>query len=152
MRRNSGQGLSSGRLLEPRYVTLTRVPLSRGSAEASPTPPVAAWGRLEGEQGGSPLPTRKMTHGACRRGASSEPRYVTLTRVPLSRGSPEASPVPPAYRPRLTPHTRIWSRGENRKPWVRHASQTHRERSRSSSLLTPSGMRRMRSCGRSKRC
>ncbi len=33
------QGLSSGRLLEPRYVTLTRVPLSRGSAEASPTPP-----------------------------------------------------------------------------------------------------------------
>ncbi len=27
------QGLSSGRLLEPRYVTLTRVPLSRGSPD-----------------------------------------------------------------------------------------------------------------------
>ncbi len=33
------QGLSPGRLLELRYVTLTRVPLSRSSAEASPTPP-----------------------------------------------------------------------------------------------------------------
>ncbi|MBI3016248.1 MAG: hypothetical protein HYY65_14560 [Candidatus Tectomicrobia bacterium] len=33
------QDLSPGRLLDPRYVTLTRVPLSRGSAEASPTPP-----------------------------------------------------------------------------------------------------------------
>ncbi len=44
---------------------------------------------------GPPLLTKKKAHGACRRGASSEPRYVTLTRVPLSRGSAEASPTPP---------------------------------------------------------
>ncbi len=41
---------------------------------------------------------KKWAHGACRRGASSEPRYVTLTRVPLSRGSVEASPTPPVWR------------------------------------------------------
>ena len=54
------QDLSPGRLLDPRYVTLTRVPLSRGSAEASPTPPAGLRRMTPTENFGSGLIDRGL--------------------------------------------------------------------------------------------
>ncbi len=52
------------------------------------------------------------------------------------------------HRPLSSPHSRMWSRVENRNPSLAQASATHGLRSRMVSAVTPSGMRIMRRPGR----